>query len=74
MKKIIFGLIAFGIVCFAATGVLIYKHNEEILAKDNNQENKSNGNKSPPNNKHFKLLDITLIFSDIIILNKYISL
>lgn len=45
MKKIIFGLIAFGIVCFAATGVLIYKHNEEILAKDNNQENKSNGNK-----------------------------
>ena len=45
MKKIIFGLIAFGIVCFAATGVLIYKHNEEILSKDNNQENKSNGNK-----------------------------
>lgn len=45
MKKIIFGLIAFGIVCFVATGVLIYKHNEEILAKDNNQENKSNGNK-----------------------------
>lgn len=45
MKKIIFGLIAFGIVCFAATGVLIYKHNEEILAKDNNQENKSNVNK-----------------------------
>lgn len=45
MKKIIFGLIAFGIVCFAATGVLIYKHNEEILAKDNNQENKNNGNK-----------------------------
>ena len=32
-------------MCFAATGVLIYKHNEEILAKDNNQENKSNGNK-----------------------------
>ena len=45
MKKIIFGLIAFGIVCFAATGVLIYKHNEEILEKDNNQENISNGNK-----------------------------
>ena len=45
MKKIIFGLIAFGIVCFAATGVLISKHNEEILAIDNNQENKSNGNK-----------------------------
>ena len=30
MKKIIFGLIAFGVVCFATTGVLIYSHNQKI--------------------------------------------
>lgn len=52
MKKIIFGLIAFGIVCFAATGILIYKHNEEIMTKDNNQENVSKSGDNAKENNH----------------------
>ena len=34
MKKIIFGLIAFGVVCFATTGVLIYSHNQKIVQEE----------------------------------------
>ena len=36
MKKIIFGLIAFGVVCFAMTGVLIYSHNQKMAQEEKN--------------------------------------